>query len=968
MLFCQVYPLREYTVADGLPQSQSTGIFQDSRGFLWIKSRNGVSCFDGIEFKSFFRKDGLPGNSVNQITENSSGIIYALSNEGISVFDGQKFFFHQLPEKFRNYVVSYGVQADSFLVLCFNPLNKRKVLLSFENSSYNSYSELIPSLDSMDIQQQVYDSLRKELVIRSAKGRLYSFKNNKLLKIPGKGYENLTWYMNKIYIESNEGIFEYEDGYLRPFVNNIMMPGPVLSVEEGKNYLFRLKDSDDELSIKLQKGSVIEGLLDFNHTLWLSGEKNIYRLVSKAFRRLSFETLPESSIWSLAVDKNGKLWIGSLYGDLQEYDGYLFKTRNEYKTLVPPKSGFYKGSRMMSNGDIYFAMNTGVLIWNGEKFSRMKIIPENAQVCYIYEDPIDKSVLFGTGIGLYRLKDGKLKYYPEFNDDKYGVIEGIVRDSSERYWLSGHRGMILFDISNNKHVADTLWPETLTYTLEKDKNGGLWVTSDEGLLYKAGNSNEFRLALPRVANKPANSIIMMDSLNLLVGRSGDLCIIDLDKFYKKEPGFFRIYDKTDGFSGDDCLDNGIIRDKDGKYIILTSDGLDILDPKYLKKNNIPPKINLVSIEAATDSNTWDMVNKPGLFYGQPEEIVLARNQKRFRIRYTGISSPNPEKVSYQCRLIGYDDIWKNRNSVRTAVYEKIPPGRYRFELRATNADGVSATKTFPVIITIKPAWWQRIIFRLLFILILLGISAIVTWLIMKEKHRKKAEKEKLQSRLSQLYLASALKQFDPHFTFNVLSSVGSLIMNGEKETAYEYLLKLSGLLRSVLNDGNAIIKPLSEELDFVSKYCEVQKMRFGDRIDWKIDVGRGVNLDRKIPKMTIQIFVENAIKHGLENKKEGGRLDIKLSENEAEIIIIVRDNGVGREAAARTSRGGSGNGLRIICELFEQINKRNISKAVIEIIDLKDGNTPLGTEVKIRMPHSYDFGISKTEEEIQYGK
>lgn len=962
-LFSQLYPLREYTVADGLPQSQTTEIIQDSRGFLWITSRNGISCFDGIEFKSYFRKDGLPGNVVNTITENSNGIIYVISREGISVFDGQKFILHQLPDTYQN--AEYALQADKFLILCHSVEKKRKVIISFEDGNYKDYSIGYPSLDSIALKTMVYDSEDKELLILANDGRAYSWKNKILKKIPGKEYSKLACYMNKVHLENSDGQYEYTNGHLKPFIADTLLPGPVLSGEYGDYYLVRFKDGADEFNLKLQRGSVSSGIMDSNLTLWLAGEKNLYRLISRAFRRISFEALPESSIWALAVDREGKLWMGSLYGDLQVFDGISFTKRAEYKRLFPPRTGFYKGSRVMSNGDIYFSMNTGVLIWNGKKFSRMKNIPEKAQVCYIYEDPIDKSVLYGTSIGLYRMKDGKMNFYPEFNDNDYGVIEGITRDSSEKYWLSGHKGLVLFDLNRNTHLADTLWPQTMTYTLEKDFRGGLWVTSDEGLFYKARNTHEFALALPRAANRPANSIIMMDSTRLLVGRTGDMCILDLKKFYNKKAGFYRIYDKTDGFSGDDCLDNGIIKDKDGNFLILTSDGLDILDTNHLKMNLIPPKINLLSVEIATDSNTWVQVNKPGLFYGRSEEIVLRSDQNRFRVKYTGISTVNPEKVTYQCRLLGYDDIWKNRNSVRTSVYEKVPPGHYRFELKAINADGVSDTKIFPLIITIKPALWQRFSFRLILVIILLSASVLITWLIMKDIHRKKVEKDKLQSRLSQLYLTSALKQFDPHFTFNVLSSVGSLIMSGEKETAYEYLLKLSGLLRSVLNDGNAIIKPLSEELDFVTKYCEVQKLRFGNRINWKINIGQGVNLDRVIPKMTIQIFVENAIKHGLENKKEGGSLDICLKNTDSNIEITISDNGVGREAAAKINRGGSGNGIRIINELFEHTNKRNIDKAVIEIIDIKDV-IPLGTMVKIRIPHEYDFG--RTDEDINYGK
>jgi sensor histidine kinase YesM len=157
-----------------------------------------------------------------------------------------------------------------------------------------------------------------------------------------------------------------------------------------------------------------------------------------------------------------------------------------------------------------------------------------------------------------------------------------------------------------------------------------------------------------------------------------------------------------------------------------------------------------------------------------------------------------------------------------------------------------------------------------------------------------------------------------------------------------------------------MIKPLSEEVDFVTRYCEVQKLRFKERFDWSIDVDNSVNLQREIPKLTIQIFVENAIKHGIENKRGGGRVDINLLNNGSGLEISVTDTGIGRIAARKENSSGTGNGIRLITGLFDQMNIVNRNRAFVEVTDLTDNdNKAAGTRVKVFIPDDYRFGSAE---------
>lgn len=963
-LYSQSYPFREYTVMDGLPQSQSSGVFQDSRGYLWIATRNGVSRFDGTEFTNYFRKDGLNTNFVNQIFEDWDGYIYALSSHGLSRFDGQKFIYYPPSGDPNSNMFSYGtLTSEPGVIILVNNDAEEKInkLISFKDGIYSDYSGLFPALDTVNIKTILFDSRSNDLVLLDNYGNVLSWKNNLMTLISVKKMDELNIANGRIFISADTQLYEYSDGKIFPFdlkKNADKTEVIIYNFLKSKNS-FSLIKNNSEFRITIPFGTSTGYLVDMEGYVWIATEKNLYRLISTAFKSFTSADGLANNIWAVSQDRNKHLWFGSLYGDLQEYDGKEFRLRNDYKTLFKENLNFYKGSRIMSDGDIYFSTNQGVLIWDGKYFSRLKGIPDMTQVCYVYEDPVDKSVLFGSNRGLYHLKDGKMKEYPEFIDNNLGVIEGAVRDHDGKYWLSGHNGLVFFDGLKFFPYRDSIAPQTFTYTIDKDSRGGLWVTSEEGLFFKAGNSDRFIHGLPESINRSANSLMMMDSSSLLIGRTTDICIIDLDKFYGNKQDYFRLYNRSDGFSGGDCLDNGIIRESDGKYLILNSNGVDILDRSKLKINIFPPKVYITQIEYKTDSLTWETLNEPGLFYNKNSDLRLSRKQNTVQISFTGISTTNPEKVNYQYRLSGYEELWSAKGPGRKAIYENLPPGYYIFQLKAFNADGIESTMPCSISFRVKPAFWQTLAYKIMVFVLIIIFSVFTTWYIMKVLQKRKKEKEKLHSELMQLQLASVIKQFDPHFTFNVLSSVGSLIMKGEKEAAYDYLLKFSSLLRTVLSDSSVITKPLAEELDFVRRYCEVQKLRFRDRFNWRVNVDENVNLQYEIPKLTIQTFVENAIKHGMENRKEGGSVIVNVKKNDSGLEINIRDNGIGRAEAKLFNSEGMGIGIKIITGLFEQTNSTNINAAKVKMIDLVDcKNDPDGTEVRIFIPDGYQFGYN----------
>lgn len=957
VVFAQNYPFREYSVLDGLPQSQARGLYQDSRGFLWIITRNGISRFDGIEFVNYFRKDGLPSSIINQVFEDNKGKIWAVSSKGLSLYTGYSFenypYDYSRPSEHCTYLNSMG---DTLVFLFKDDLTKYFRVVCFIDGRFFDHPTSRPVYDTLNTTIHYFDKRDESFLFLDTKGNIWKRSLEGRLWLIGENFTDIITTSNEPLLRSREEVYRISGDRIIPYIlSNTERKGRAATFETETGTCIRYFDGYNMNVIKPPGFSSF--FIDNESNLWLGSEVNLYKLISTSFTYVGPEDGLPKNTWAIVEDKNGHILFGTITGELYEFDGEKLRLRNEFKKLFNKQNmAFYKGSIRASDGNVYLSLDVGVLVWDGVAFKKIKGIPEKAQVCIIYEDPVDKSIFIGTGYGLYHLKAGKMDFFPEFTSDNYGIVEGMIRDNKGKYWLSGSNGILAFDGKKAVRLADSLMPSGYTYTLAMDNRGGIWITSDEGLYYKEPETDRLRYGLPQEINTSANSIIAMDSSRIMVGRMTDICIINTTKYYRNEPDYYKIYDKSYGFTGSECLDNGIIRDLKGRFWILASGKAIILDPERLGININPPRAMVTDVEFETDSLVWKSLQIPNLFYKKQGEIRIKGNQNNLRFRFTGISTTNPEKVQFQHRLKGLEEVWSDRSPERAVVYNNLRPGNYIFQLKAINADGVESKEIYELDFFIIPGFFQTWFFRIGSIVLVASLIVLSTWWGTRLNIRKKQEQLRIRNELSRLQMNSVIRQFDPHFIFNVVSSVGSLVMKGEKETSYNYIVKLSGLLRTMLADNTILVRTVSEEIDFVRRYCELQKLRFRDRLTYLIEVNENVNQQRLIPKMTIQTFVENSIKHGIENKIDGGDILVKVNESNNFLEITVADNGVGREKAGSIRGRDSGYGLKTINSIFDFMNRINREKANIEIIDLKDAfNNSCGTEIRITIPCDYLF-------------
>jgi LytS/YehU family sensor histidine kinase len=162
--------------------------------------------------------------------------------------------------------------------------------------------------------------------------------------------------------------------------------------------------------------------------------------------------------------------------------------------------------------------------------------------------------------------------------------------------------------------------------------------------------------------------------------------------------------------------------------------------------------------------------------------------------------------------------------------------------------------------------------------------------------------------------------------------------------------KFTQLLRGLINDADRIYRSLGEELEFVTTYLDLEKLRFGDKFNYEIIIGDNVSQREQVPKLVLHTFAENAIKHGIMSLAEGGILKIRAVKDQDYLILSVEDNGIGRAKADGQSTS-TGKGLRLTGEFYDilnQINKKPIRHFIIDLHDEKGDS--LGTRIEVWVP------------------
>ena len=227
--------------------------------------------------------------------------------------------------------------------------------------------------------------------------------------------------------------------------------------------------------------------------------------------------------------------------------------------------------------------------------------------------------------------------------------------------------------------------------------------------------------------------------------------------------------------------------------------------------------------------------------------------------------------------------------------------------------------------------------------------------ILNKEHEDEKQVYAVEKQLYQLEQKALQLQMNPHFLFNALNSIQGLILGNDINGAIHYLSKFSKLMRQTLSNSGGSLIPLQDELYALRLYLEIESFRFGDRFTFNIKVDPSIGEEFiEIPPMILQPYVENAIIHGLLNKKSKGYLLIELTKQGQHLHCLIQDNGIGRKRAMEI-RAESGierksKGMVITSERLAILNRLSDDTYAVHVTDLFDENgNASGTKVEVNI-------------------
>lgn len=375
----------------------------------------------------------------------------------------------------------------------------------------------------------------------------------------------------------------------------------------------------------------------------------------------------------------------------------------------------------------------------------------------------------------------------------------------------------------------------------------------------------------------------------------------------------------------------------------SSEGLGYLPLNWNPRNEFTPP--LVEIDSV-------LVN--GKAVSTKGQLILSPGQNNLGIHFTGISFGSMGKIQYGYRLNSEPENW-HRTPGREVDFLSLSPGKYHFEVWASDLRGNRSEGVASLNFTIRKPWWQTWWAMGGGLLFAVGL----VWWAFQRRFTLLKEKQILQNSAAEADQRALRARITPHFIFNALNSLQALIADGRRVDAMKYTSRFARLMRRIFEQSVENYVPIPEELETLEMYLKIEQIRFADRFSFRLEVDEDEVEHLMMPSMLLQPVVENAIWHGLLHRESTGEITIRVSVEGKKIRCTVEDNGIGREAAklhqSKYSGKSKSSGLEVTRERIQNLGERFDLNVDFEITDLKDDSgNPLGTRIEITIPLIYN--------------
>lgn len=237
-------------------------------------------------------------------------------------------------------------------------------------------------------------------------------------------------------------------------------------------------------------------------------------------------------------------------------------------------------------------------------------------------------------------------------------------------------------------------------------------------------------------------------------------------------------------------------------------------------------------------------------------------------------------------------------------------------------------------IVTSPNFWQITLVKIILGAVILCLLLFSIYYFYQQKQKKEIIEQQNENEKTLLKLTAIRAQLNPHFIFNSLSSIQGLINTNEISSANKYLAEFSNLMRNTLVDGDKVFQNLDKEINILTTYLNLEQLRF--KFEYRIEIDKTINeTEIEIPSMLLQPMVENAIKHGVSELRENGKVYINFFRNGADLMAEIKDNGKGFNNTKITD----GYGLKLTNDRIELLNKMISDQEIIKNIFRENDQT-----------------------------
>lgn len=948
------------TEDNGLVDNVVNSLLKDSRGILWVGTYNGFSRFDGSNFYNYKKRKGsnsMLNEVVHKLSEDKDGNIWGATNNGV-------FRYQPQTDSFTTYSLKvFGRAANCFNVLSDRNGNTWATcgtsLFKF-NTSDDKFEETVsfspgpdstsnyyitknglredPSSNGLWISTHsglcFYDVAQKKLqqhknmpasslfkrrhvaaLSPAVKGNFWFFDNEQqeIILFDPKSRQELKKINIKTAMPNASGGTLFEDSDRRIWFSSWSYE--LLIIDQANNdKVYKLLHHDDN------KRSVA-GLFfwdvyeDDDKNIWLGTVSGISKCNPGKANYKQYQLpaiIPEMKNTSIHLAEqdpaDGSIWIITRSALLlqynavnQQYKTYSFKDAQPAASGTVP--GFCNGIRFL-NGNTIIPTKSGIwqLKKGSNKMTPFQYLPEGYEnyACTDMEMDGDSVLYFtdGKSVLYWNHIAGLSKLIPVPAADtavsKNQIIK-LVFTPARKLWALAHKNYSAVLNENKELIRVNVIDDKTTQTgificLDQDKKGNVWA------LFRGVGIYHYNPADGSVQIKDETDGLTGNRIHrMLIDKSGHVWNILYNKVSVYIPGSNKFYNFKIPYS-ESNLDyiSYITRMTNGNIMgTINNDVVEFYPDRLLTTpTKVKPQISQMLISGE---------DVPLFTF---KDIILDPHENTIRFRFGSLINKEIFPYDIEYRLEGAEKEWAIAGENREALYNNLNPGDYTFHVRVKGRNSDWQTEEATLSFTIKTPFYKASWFLISMVLLAVaGVFLVYRYRIdQKEKLMNLENKaQALQKEKAMVMYENLKQQLNPHFLFNSLTSLNSLI-EAEPKSASEFLDSLSKTYRYILKSRDNETVSLADEIKFAENYVKLQKTRFEKGFDVQIDIPEEYYY-RKIVPVTLQNLIENAIKHNIIDEESPLLVNIYVDSD----MLVVKNNMQKKNFVETSNRQGLSN-------------------------------------------------------------